>query len=219
MPPVRKMRRVAVEQQQQRHPNYLQPYTRAVKRHGAEFGSLLWASPKTQRQRFEAIVELVDPTGLIVLDLGCGRADLLDFFIARDIAPLRYIGIEAIAELADAAARKAHPGVRIIRDDFVENPRRIESAGADVILCSGSLNTLAPDAFYSVLRQAFAAARRAVVFNFLCSPMLAAASFLHWHHRHDVERFARSLTNELTARDSYIVGDCTLALWKARAER
>jgi SAM-dependent methyltransferase len=217
------MPRVAVQQQQpqqqERHPTYLQPYTRAVKRHGAEFGALLWASPKTQRQRFEAIVELVDPTGLIVLDLGCGRADLLDFFIARDIAPLRYIGIEAVAELADAAARKEHPGVRILHADFIKDPRRIESASADVILCSGSLNTLEPNVFYDVLRQAFAVAGRAVVFNFLCSPLLAAANFLHWHHRADVERFARTLSDDVTVRDSYIVGDCTLALWKARAER
>jgi SAM-dependent methyltransferase len=203
---------MAVEQQ--RNPAYLQPYTRAVKRHGAEFGALLWASPKTQRQRFEAIVDLVDPTGLTVLDLGCGRADLLDFFIARDVSPLRYIGIEAVTELAAAAARKDHPGLRIIRGDFLQDPRRIE-IGADVIVCSGSLNTLEPEDFYQVIQRAFAAMQRTLVVNFLCSPLLAAASFLRWHDAGDVLRFARTLTPEISLRDDYIEGDCTIALWKA----
>ena len=203
--------------EQQRNPAYLQPYTRAVKRHGAEFGALLWASPRTQRQRFEAIVGLVDPTGLIVLDLGCGRADLLDFFIAKDLSPQRYIGIEAVTELVDAAARKEHPGLRIVHGDFLQEPRRIE-IGADLIICSGSLNTLEPDDFYQTLRQAFAATRRGLVFNFLCSPMLAGASFLRWHDAGDVLRFARTLSNDVRHRDDYIPGDCTIALWKARAD-
>jgi hypothetical protein len=208
------MRRLAVDQ---KNPAYLQPYTRAVKRHGAEFGALLWASPRTQRQRFEAIVELVDPTGLFVLDLGCGRADLLDFLIARDLSPSRYVGIEAVAELAKAAGRKEHPGARIIRDDFLQEPRRME-IGADVIICSGSLNTLEPEEFDLVLRQAFATARRALVFNFLCSPLLAAASFLRWHDSDEVMDFARTLTPEVTKSDRYIAGDCTIALWKAQGE-
>jgi phospholipid N-methyltransferase len=211
---MRYARKMAVEQQRQ--PRYLQPYTRAVKRHGTEFGALLWASPKTQRQRFEAIIKLVDPTGLTVLDLGCGRADLLDYFFDRGVAPQRYIGIEAVEELAHAAARKDYDNARIIRGDFLQDPRRIE-IGADVILCSGSLNTLEPDDFYHVLHRAFAAARRAVVFNFLCSPLLAAAPFLRWHHLGDVKSFARTLTSHVTMRDDYIPGDCTLALWKEQA--
>ena len=82
----------------------------------------------------------------------------------------------------------------------------------------GSLNTLEPEDFSQVLQRAFAASRRAVVFNFLCSPLLAAASFLRWHDAGDVLRFARTLTPEVSVRDNYIPGDCTVALWKARAD-
>src|SRR5215212_725418 len=99
-------------------PSYLQPYARAVKRHGPDFRALLWASRRTQEQRFEALAKLADPTGLTVLDLGCGRADLLDFFIARGTPPRKYIGIEGVRELASAAEDKQTPHAKIICGDF-----------------------------------------------------------------------------------------------------
>jgi DNA-binding MurR/RpiR family transcriptional regulator len=38
------------------NPSYLQPYLQAASRHGATFGALLWASPKSQAARFHALV-------------------------------------------------------------------------------------------------------------------------------------------------------------------
>src|SRR5688500_1542074 len=102
-------------------PVYFQPYARAVKQHGADIPALLWASRRTQEQRFDALARLADPTGLTVLDLGCGRADLLDFFIARGTLPAKYIGIEGVEDLADAADDKGLPGARIIRADFIKD--------------------------------------------------------------------------------------------------
>ena len=56
---------------------YLQPYLKAAERHGAGFGSLLWASPETQASRFDAVERLGRLHGKSILDVGCGRADLL----------------------------------------------------------------------------------------------------------------------------------------------
>src|SRR5436190_7810971 len=157
-------------------PTYLQPYARAVKRHGADFRALLWASRRTQEQRFEGLVHLCDPSGLAVLDLGCGRADLLEFLIDRDLRPKRYVGIEAVAELARAAEAKRPANARIIRADFVRDPGTIQ-VGADVIFCSGAFNTIDNDAFYRAIENAFAAARQTLVFNFLSSPELAGVNY------------------------------------------
>src|SRR5205085_11899167 len=83
-------------------PEYLQPYLSAVRRHGRGFGSLLWASPHTQAARFDAFVRLCALEGRSILDAGCGRADLLDFLLARGIRPDHYTGLEAVDTLADA---------------------------------------------------------------------------------------------------------------------
>src|SRR5947207_9997685 len=105
---------------------YLTPYREAASRHGDRFGSLLWASPATQAARFDAICRLADMRRRRVLDAGCGRADLLDFLRAKEIALRQYIGIEAVDELAAAAMRKQLPDARIIHGDFVREPTLLD---------------------------------------------------------------------------------------------
>jgi SAM-dependent methyltransferase len=195
-------------------PPYLAPYLCAARAHGAGFGSLLWASPSTQAARFEAIARIHPLEGKSLLDVGCGRADLLDFLRARGVRPADYIGIEAVDELADAAARKQAPGVRIISADFVREPARM-FVGADVVIFSGSLNTANDEVFYATLSRAYDAAAEALVFNYLCSPMLAGMTYLAWRRPEEVLRFARGLKGgEVRTLEDYLEGDCTVAVVK-----
>jgi hypothetical protein len=194
--------------------NYLEPYRQAASRYGDRFGSLLWASPATQAARFDAICRLAEMHERRVLDAGCGRADLMDFLLARDIEPKEYIGIEAVDELAAAAKRKQLPNARIVHADFVREPMLLQ-AGADVIVFSGSLNTLEPEQFYLSLRQAFEAAGQTLVFNFLAARHIASAQWLTWHRADDVLQFARSLSPRVSFLDDYLDGDCTVAIYKS----
>ena len=196
---------------------YLLPYLRAAERHGAGFSSLLWASPQTQAARFDAIRRLGELHGKSVLDVGCGRADLLDYLIRHGVRPADYTGIEAVEALAAAAedgcVRWAGVRARVIRADFVREPLRL-FAGADVVVFSGSLNTLDDGPFYSTIRRAFEAAAERLVFNFLCSPYLAGAEYLRWRRPQDVLKFASTLTDDVRTLDDYLPGDFTAALTK-----
>jgi hypothetical protein len=198
---------------------YLIPYLRAAAEHGAGFKSLLWASPDTQAARFNAFARLWGFAGQSVLDVGCGRADFLEFLTGRGIVPADYIGIEAVAELADAAKKRfSTSAVRstLLRADFVREPARM-FVGADVTVFSGSLNTLPDESFYETLRFAWDATAGAVVFNFLDSPNLAGASYLAWRRRADVRDFAVGLTGNrarVKLLHGYLDGDCTIALGK-----
>jgi SAM-dependent methyltransferase len=196
---------------------YLLPYLKAAERHGSDFPSLLWASPQTQAARFEAIRRLGGMHAKSVLDVGCGRADLLDFLIRRGVRPADYTGIEAVDTLAAAAedtcVRWAGVRGRVIRADFVREPLRL-FAGADVVVFSGSLNTLDDAPFYTTIRRAFEAAAERLVFNFLCSTYLAGAEYLRWRRPQDVLKFAATLTGEVRTLDDYLPGDFTVALGK-----
>ncbi|MDB5318565.1 MAG: hypothetical protein JWN40_196 [Phycisphaerales bacterium] len=196
-------------------PDYLEPYERAARRHGAGFGSLLWASPQTQALRFEAMRRLVDLTGKRLLDVGCGRADLLDYLLARKVRVASYTGIEGVATLAEAARAKGHPQCEIIEADFIAQPQQLAAARADVILFSGSLNTMDSSGFYSTLSRAYDAARETLVFNFLCSSRLAGADYLVWHPADEVMAFARTLSDRVRKLEDYLPGDCTVAMGKA----
>jgi SAM-dependent methyltransferase len=199
-------------------PDYLEPYQQAARRHGAGFGSLLWASPRTQAARFDAMCRLVDFGGRSVLDVGCGRADFLDFLIERGVWPASYIGIEGVAELAAAAREKRHSNATIVEADFVAEPARL-FAGAQVVAISGALNTMDSADVYDTLRRAYDAAGEALVFNFLCSTRLAGASYLTWHPPAEVLTFARALSTQVQMVDDYLPGDCTVAIRKVDATR
>jgi SAM-dependent methyltransferase len=196
-------------------PDYLEPYERAARRHGAGFGSLLWASPQTQSLRFEAIRRLVDLSDKRLLDVGCGRADLLDYLIAKKVRVASYAGIEGVATLAEAARAKPHPNCRIVAADFIAEPQRLAAASADVITFSGALNTMDSSGFYSTLKRAYDAARETLVFNFLCSSRLAGADYLVWHPTDEVIGFARTLSDRVRKLEDYLPGDCTVAMGKA----
>lgn len=190
---------------------YLQPYLDAARTHGDGFGSLLWASPQTQAARFDAIRRIVDLAGKSVLDVGCGRADLLEYLLKHGIRPADYVGIEAVDALANAAERKQLPGCVIVRADFVAEPLRL-FAGADVVIFSGSLNTADDSVFYTTLRHAFEAATESLVFNFLDSPRLAGQSHLYFRDPHIVRNFAAKLPDaaNVFVLDDYLTGDTTV---------
>jgi len=198
---------------------YLIPYLRAAAVHGAGFKSLLWASPATQAARFDAFARTWRFAGQSVLDVGCGRADFLAFLLDQAMPPADYIGIEAVAELADAAEQRFAAGAvtaTILRNDFVREPARL-FVGADVIVFSGSLNTLADVQFYEVLGLAWDATASGLVFNFLDSPELAGASYLAWRNRNEVRDFAGRLAGSrahVRVLNDYLDGDCTIALHK-----
>jgi SAM-dependent methyltransferase len=194
---------------------YLLPYLRAADRHGSAFGALLWASPQTQAARFGAIERLGNLHGKSVLDVGCGRADLLAFLLDAGVRPADYIGIEAVEDLAAAAEATCRrlPHSSIVRADFVREPLRMFVA-ADVVVFSGSLNTLEDGDFYGTIRRAFDAAVEKVVFNFLSSSMLAGADYLRWHEPAEVISFASQLSPDVQTLDDYLPGDFTVAIRK-----
>jgi hypothetical protein len=149
--------------------------------------------------------------------VGCGRADFLEFLVGRGMPPADYVGIEAVAELADAAEQKlAGSGVRstLLRADFVREPARM-FVGADVIVFSGALNTLPDENFYQTLRLAWDATASSVLFNFLDSPALAAARYLHWRRPAEVLAFARGLAEDrVRSLHDYLEGDYTIEMKK-----
>ena len=192
---------------------YLAPYRAAARRHGAGFGSLLWASQWTQAVRFEALARAASFEGRRVLDVGCGRGDLLDFLDSQGIGVASYVGIEGVAELAGAARRKERAGVQIIEADFVAEPHRM-FVGAQVVAISGALNTMGADEFYRTIRRAYEAASEVLVFNFLCSERLAGAPYLAWHRVEEVVGVVGTMSGEVRVVEDYLEGDCTVAVGK-----
>jgi len=160
-------------------PEYLEPYRRAVEQGGAEFESLLGQSKTGQETRFRVMREMLDMTGRVVADLGCGRADFAAHLHHAGVEYGRYVGVEGIADLLgfcrDRAKNEPLPECVWVEGDFVGDKKLFEtlvrSHGVEVLTFSGSLNTLdQPDAI-AVLERAWESLGSVrggtLVFNFL----------------------------------------------------
>ncbi|HEX6899561.1 MAG TPA: class I SAM-dependent methyltransferase [Thermoanaerobaculia bacterium] len=195
-------------------PEYLRPYYEARQRKVRGVHALLWNSEETQQIRFEAIARNCPLAGLSLLDVGCGRADLLGFLRQRGIVPSRYTGIEAVTSSIRAARRRKYEGLHLIKADFVKQPETLD-IGADVVIFSGSLSTLPEDQFYETLERAWASAERALAFNFLCTPRSPGdADWIVLHHPATVAAFARSLAADVRIDNGYMDDDCTIVMRK-----
>ena len=115
--------------------------------------------------------------------------------------------------MKEAAASAPRVPARIIRADFVQEPARL-FAGADIVMFSGSLNTLEHEQFYQTLSCAFDAAAEALVFNFLSSSMLAGQRYLKWRRIDDVLQFLRPMSSDIRVDSDYLAGDCTMCVLK-----
>jgi SAM-dependent methyltransferase len=192
-------------------PFYLRPYQNA-RDHGVKgFQALLWSSREGQAVRFEVIARALDLTGRTLLDVGCGRADLLVHLLERGTAPAHYTGLEMMPAAIRSARRRRLADCRIVAGDFVREPETM-AVGAEVVVFSGSLNTLSRPQFYRTLTAAWAVARRALAFNFLCSRFWCGEDWLTWHRKQTVLAFCRSLGGEPRAVDGYLRGDCTILM-------
>ena len=192
-------------------PFYLYPYHEAREQGAKGFDALLWASEEGQRIRFEAIARSFPLAGKRIVDAGCGRADLLRYLLEQGIVPAHYTGLEMIPASRRAARRKKYERCEILAVDFVREPEKLQ-VGADVVIFSGSLNTLSRPRFYRTLRAAWEAAGQCLVFNFLNSRTWCGEHWLTWHRRRTVIAFCRSLGGDVWFDESYLEGDCTVAV-------
>lgn len=206
---------------------YLSPYREAVNRLGSCFETLLWNSPETQRVRFQAITQAIDLTGCVVLDAGCGRADLAVWMRSQNISYRRYIGIDAIPEMLVYARTLPLPHADFYGVDFISDEKAFLCAGEapDVIVFSGSLNTIPRSLSARALARAWRDCGSALVFNFLSSgdgpqadevpagraQKLSPAAVLKWALQH---------TPHVSLRHDYLEGrDATVVMHKSGAGR
>ncbi len=158
---------------------YLDPYRDAIKQHGPGFEALLWKNKQAQLTRFAALDAMGELAGKVVADLGCGDGSLAFWLHKNNRGPKKYIGVDGLEELTESSRQQAKErgvkGTLFVTHDFVSEEQLpgwlINDAKTEVIVLSGSLNTLAMDHAQRVLGRFFdalvVAGRGRLVFNFL----------------------------------------------------
>ena len=146
---------------------YLDPYRAAVKAHGPGFEATLWNSKAAQILRFDVMIDLAGFDGCAVLDAGCGQGDFAARLLERQVAFQRFIGIDAVPELIETARQRNLPRCVFEVHDVVTEPTALATGHPDYVCISGTLNTMSTKTARKLVRAAFEAAARGVLFNFL----------------------------------------------------
>jgi SAM-dependent methyltransferase len=149
---------------------YLQPYRQAIAAHGPGFEATLWNSPEAQVLRFDVMIDLADFAGRAALDVGCGQGDFAARLLGRRVPFARYVGVDALPELVEAARRRGLERCEFVCRDAVADAGVLKHGEPDYVCISGTLNTMDEPTARHLVARAFDAARRGVVFNFLSSP-------------------------------------------------
>jgi SAM-dependent methyltransferase len=150
-----------------RSSEYLRPYREAVKQFGACFSATLWMSREAQRLRFDVMIGLADFEDGTVLDAGCGIGDMAEQLLKREVKFKKYIGIDAMEELIAEARTRNFPRCEFHAADLVHDHRLLGEFAPDWVCISGTLNTMEENLARDLVSDAFDAAKRGVVFNFL----------------------------------------------------
>ncbi len=195
---------------------YLQPYSEAVKQFGAGFEATLWNNPAAQRLRFDVMIDLAGIRDARVLDVGCGQGDLAARLVELEVPVAGYVGIDAMPEMVEAAARRDLPGCRFLAGDAVADPALLRTGDPDYTCISGTLNTMDDGTAQKLVADAFAAASHGVVFNFLSTrhhPRFAGRDTTPARRRDPVAwlDFALGLSSSVAFTQAYLDGhDATI---------
>lgn len=154
---------------------YLDPYRDAALRYGSDPAVTLWASEASQHRRFDVFIEECYLAGKRILDAGCSRGDLAAHLTKRNIDYAAYLGIDGLASVIDFATTRNLPNTTFLAGDFVANPALLATGNPQIILISGTLNTMTDTQVMTVLEGAWQHTAETLLFNFLSDRCSAEA--------------------------------------------
>jgi SAM-dependent methyltransferase len=113
------------------------------------------------------MIELAGFAECTILDVGCGRGDFAAHLLQRGVEFERFVGMDALDEMVDAAAARRLERCVFQTRDVLAEPQAMAEARADFICFSGTLNTMDEATARGLIGRAYRAAAQGVVFNFL----------------------------------------------------
>ncbi len=185
-----------------------------IKTFGNSFEVVGWTK-ESQQKRFAALSQLGKLDGATLLDVGCGRGDLLSYFLNNNI-DIEYTGYDLNPEMIEFC-RELHPKYTA---NFKVSNILEEKVGQsfDYVSCIGVLNQVttpdSPEFATGFIKQLFAIAGKAVAVSItsLHAPYKTPDTF-YFDPAEMLQRVS-SITTCMRLDHSYLQNDFTLFLYK-----
>jgi SAM-dependent methyltransferase len=183
-------------------------YLDSLTSHGETAKGVQWQSTHTQELRFKVLRKLLpeDLSEMTVVDAGCGFGDLYRYLDRCNSPPGRYIGLDVMAPMVDAARRRTGCEIRVCNVLEDRLPK------ADYYLCSGAMNNLTREETWVFIRRCFAASGHGFIFNLLKGT--DGPGSYNYQQPRDLLALARELGAESRLEEGYLSGDFTMGFLK-----
>ena len=180
-------------------------YHAHIARYGIDARGVAWDSARTQRRRFAVLAaQLGDLRESTLVDAGCGFGDLYLYLKERGKLPKRYIGIDLVPQMVEAARQRT--GCRILQRDILRQSLPV----ADWYVASGSMNLLGRTETAIFIRRCYEHTRKGFVFNLL-EGREREGEFAYWQPK-EVRKLLRPLGARVEIVTGYLEGDMTVVL-------
>jgi len=146
----------------QKHNNKF--YKESILKYGISAQGVHWNSEFSQYKRFEVLSAFIknDINQSTIVDVGCGMGEYYNYLMDNDLAPKAYLGIDCEEQMI-SIAKKRYP-----RTDFkVQNVLTDSLLESDYYICSGAMNILEKEEFFSFLAKCYEKSIKGFAFNFL----------------------------------------------------
>lgn len=140
-------------------------YRELISEHGNTREIAGWGSQASQERRFAVFARYWPLAGARIIDVGCGRGDLLAYLKSTGQAPGSYVGLDIMDE-ALAYGRANHPESRFLCGDLLDPG--IDLPAADYVVSSGVFNLQGSDHeqwIADMAKAMFAATGQGAAFN------------------------------------------------------
>lgn len=179
---------------------------------GRSIGSVGWGSYADQSLRFEMLFRGIDVKGKVVLDVGCGLGDLVDWLDQRTGGDFTYIGIDIAAKLLDDARKRFSSNKCHFLEGEILN---LELPQVDISVLSGALTVKMPNMYdyaKKVLLQMHNLSRNWACANFLSTYVDFELKKNQHYRPEEVFTWARQISSKVNLFHDYPLYEFTLQM-------
>lgn len=181
-------------------------YAQSIEKYGVSPKGVHWSSKYNQYVRFDVLTEFIidEISNATIIDVGCGFAEYYVYLEKNRTLPLKYIGIDC------EKAMIFRSQLRFPKLDFYIKNALEEQAleSADYYICSGALNILEHQDFYTFIKNCYNKSEKGFIFNFLTKE-----SF-NFIKKEKVLEYCHRLSPNIQTKEHYLYNDMTIFMQK-----
>jgi SAM-dependent methyltransferase len=175
-----------------------------------------WGSKESQQKRFSALCKIADLNNSVILDYGCGKADLYQYLLDQNIVLKKYIGIDVVNEFVNVSKSRFNSQQFFCGDIEDHKFEGLDYIFASGVFCCFKLEEEMFEYSMEKIKYMFDLADKGVGVNFLSKRSTNTDLFSTYLDPIEVvNRIMREITPNVALIHNYLPNDFTVFIYKS----